>query len=672
MFAFGFRRGSMMLSLLLTAMCLTASGASVAGPSADGPVVSKNVQDDGLVRDSAGRLAYTVMLYPESASSYPNSLTRGSHFPSYHKVQAVNEVRDIESYYGIHAIRMTSWVALSFTAFLTNEQAQVLARDPRVEKVYPDSIAKPSFNSLTDAGAVWNDYTSGGSVSSWGKMAVNPSTTQSAGTAYVYVLDGGVGQHQDLNVVEWVEPTHTYDCGTRAGANLDPCTVAKLKYMVGCYPHATAVAGIIGGKGIIGGRMTGSYGINPGVKIISVEVSDGGLVDNDHNCLIQGFKQHETTASGISSALDWIYSDTVSKNNPLTSVVNISSNWDPKSDSSNDIDLARTAMYTLANPPRGRGALIVQSAGNNYEDACKYAYNPNGGNVALTTDGIIVVSAVNTHDQPVIPLVSLGSTCNGTGNCGFWKDSAQFRRDHGSNYGPCVDMWAPGDGIYTTVPNPTTTLQQDSSIIYATYGFGSGTSFSAPEIAGLASLLIEQQTIIRPNGGQGAFTTGAEAAVRSLLKNLGSHDTCNGTCNTPVMMPTTNLQVRPATPYGELLITYHYTSPPQKFVNTLLLNGFAMGPTDYYTQSQSAIRAYGQTTAPQLGLYWNFASTGTLPYGCTVTRNLQPTGTATPMVSNQTQAAGPDDEELWNPSANGSMTWTVNSTCLPSGIRVTQ
>jgi serine protease len=49
-----------------------------------------------------------------------------------------------------------------------------------------------------------------------------------------------------------------------------------------------------------------------------------------------------------------------------------------------------------------------------------------------------------------------------------------------SNYGSWVDISAPGEGLYSTIPNSTT----------GTYGFKSGTSMATPMVAGLAALML--------------------------------------------------------------------------------------------------------------------------------------------------------------------------------------
>jgi len=615
------------------------------------------LDEDRVIRDENGRLDYIVELYPDTPSSYPSSLTRASHFDSYHKPQAVNVVTDMESFHSIQAHAMTSWSSVSFSAFLNDEQVQRISRDPRVAHIFLNQKLDFSFNSLSDAGATWTDQVSGSQVNSWGKVAIsNPSPpTLSKGKVLVYVVDAGVGQHQELNTIEWVNPSYlSHTCGTRAGVRA--CTSTDWQYLVGCYPHATAVAGVIGAKGIV------TQGINPNVQIISVAVS---LYAPNTLCMPTG-----PTTQILKSALDWVAND-ITQNNAggLTSVVNVSINWSPNDPNDKNGTYkagVETDMQALGSPASGPGALVVQAAGNYYQDACAHAYARPGGAAVSATDGIMVVGALNTHGQPVVPLTTFPDPVTQTGNpprpqngpWGFWKDAAQFDYDFGSDYGGCVDTWAPGDGIYVPMANPTFRNVAGHYQVgnvptpYADYGFGSGTSFAAPHIAGLASMLIEQQQLKTPAG-----IYGVEYTIRKLAYSLGSVDTCNGGCNPSlsILTPTTNLARPTAHPYGEFLLTVQ--SSPAAYS----INGFNV--ESYYTQARLGITSYSPMT-------WSFNSTGKAPYGCTVTRGLLPAGApVVTMVSNQKSGASVAPES-WDPADNGSQIWAVGSTCFPYGMRV--
>jgi len=602
--------------------------------------------DDRIVRSADGRIDYIVELDPEAPAAYPKSLIRLTHFAPHHKPQVVNVVADLEVAYGIKAHNMTSWSSTSFTAFLDDRERAALARDWRVARILPNRNLVFSFNSLSDAGAVWNDQVVGSEVKSWGKMAVNSSSTTSTGTALVYVIDAGVGQHQDLNVVEWVNGRTGFKCGTRPGAGVSACTPAQMPSVVGCYTHSTALAGIIGAKT----NSSGTQGIDPGVKIISVAASEAAP-DTTNMCLPVGID-----ISTLKSSVDWVMSDISTFNAAgLTSVVNISVNWGPSSGP----NLLEQDMHTLASARPG--ALIVQSAGNQFQTACSHAYAGTGASpwtAASTTDGIMVVGAFNTHGQAVVPLTYFQTQF---GSFGFWKQAAQFGFDRGSNYGTCVDIWAPGDGIYMPVANPDTTSPQNGNTVYATYGFGSGTSFAAPHVAGLAAKLIETSSLTTP--------AAVETAARNISYTLGAFDSAN------VAMKWATLNAlpsnAPSTPYGELYIGAYYN----KVVNGTTrrtfnesVNGFA--PPNY-TQAHYGIAANEAFRVA-------FNSRGTSPYGCNVDRELVPYGSPITVGTSNLQTYNivgnpptslPPVSDDWNPANNGSEVWAVSSTCFPYGTR---
>ena len=97
------------------------------------------------------------------------------------------------------------------------------------------------------------------------------------------------------------------------------------------------------------------------------------------------------------------------------------------------------------------GVTVVASAGNDATNSC--VLSPSG------VDGVITVGASDEWD--VVP---------------FW-----------SNYGPCVDIYAPGNNIISAGKRDDTR-----------YVVASGTSQSAPMVAGVAALYLQMQPALKP------------------------------------------------------------------------------------------------------------------------------------------------------------------------------
>jgi len=178
-------------------------------------------------------------------------------------------------------------------------------------------------------------------------------------------------------------------------------------------------------------------GVSPGVPLVGVKVL---------NCRGSG------TTSGVIAGVDW-----VAANSPGPSVANMSLGGG-----------ASTALDTAVQNLALSGVPVALAAGNEAKDACTTSPARAG-----TAAGVITTAATDSADR-----------------------EASF-----SNFGRCVDIWAPGVSVLSTSKNGgTTTL--------------SGTSMASPHVAGAAALVV--------SGSPAATPTQVEDSLKSRDVSTGT------------------------------------------------------------------------------------------------------------------------------------------------------
>jgi subtilisin family serine protease len=152
-------------------------------------------------------------------------------------------------------------------------------------------------------------------------------------------------------------------------------------------------------------------------------------------------------ASDLIAGVDW-----VTQHASYPAVINLS--YDGSLDSIADA-LSRAIQ---------KGITVVKAAGNEHESACT-----DEGNVA---SGVIAVGATDSSDQ----------------------------RSSFSDYGPCISIFAPG-----------VSMSLAWWVTANSYATVSGTSFSAPLVAGVAAAMLGQDKYLRPHQVKGYLQTSAFA-----------------------------------------------------------------------------------------------------------------------------------------------------------------
>ena len=136
------------------------------------------------------------------------------------------------------------------------------------------------------------------------------------------------------------------------------------------------------------------------------------------------------------------------------------------------------ALDDAVNNSAASGIFYSIVAGNEGADACKSSPARAG---AGTDNGIATVAATNKQDAEP-----------------YW-----------SNYGSCVDIWAPGTGVLSTKKGGGTTKM-------------SGTSQAAPHVGGGAALYLSKNTAASPATVEGKLTSSAKTTASTSSKDGAS------------------------------------------------------------------------------------------------------------------------------------------------------
>jgi aqualysin 1 len=234
-----------------------------------------------------------------------------------------------------------------------------------------------------------------------------------------YIIDTGVdASHADLNVVNHVNPSGA------GGGNTD------------CNGHGTHVAGTVAARD----NTQDVVGVAPGAPITGVKVL---------GCNGSG------TTSGVIAGINWVTSQVIGPDGIAGTAD------DDKKPAIANMSLGGGTSQAEDDAVRksaDSGVFYSIAAMNNGANACNYSparagRTKNADGTWNKDNGIMTVAATNSSNEEA-----------------SW-----------SNYGPCVDIWAPGVNVKSTKLGGGTTLM-------------SGTSMAAPHVGGGGALYLSSHT----------------------------------------------------------------------------------------------------------------------------------------------------------------------------------
>lgn len=444
--------------------------------------------------------------------------------------------RQLSAQYGGTVLGVWKHAVKGFWIEMPAANAERLATDRRVEKMETDAVVHTSGSGVQNTGP--SNPPPGGQTTwpyandpLWHLTRIshrepNPALKQYAyrhdGTGVtVYLVDAGVwANHQEFSHPGRIAVTEGHNAGLTptkhefvgkkvlpvpiepddSFAN-DPCSGDERFPSNGHISHGTACAGLVVG------RYTG---VAKGVDLVPVTAI---------SCL-RG--ENVATSALWISALDWVLGEIrKADNNPAVNpaVVSMSTFRFTEGPISNvvnrrcgtgkddclampDLSVLEEIVHQIVQA----GVPVIVSANNQGDDAC------------LTTPARLSARGGFRIGGTRTGVISVGATTP--------ADTRREATPEASNYGQCVDIWAPGENI--VVPEPVLEAQPVGSpkpvfTAYRTAAF-TGTSFSAPIVAGVVARMMEEDPTLYSVPAQTAARVLARLqanATRLTANNLG-------------------------------------------------------------------------------------------------------------------------------------------------------
>ena len=459
-----------------------ASTSLVAAPyvRADRPIIDK----DGLVKVIIDFAFDAHLKYPGVLPAQPERGSNEKPKEFFQTQKTLALVADYETRYGFKRLGMTSWVGNSVTAYLPAETIAKLTTDPLVAQLSDDSYS--NLSQIPSGG--WGNSSSGNEWTSWGHQAVNGKVSIGNTGRKIYIIDSGVAFHDDLPLMT----RRNVACGGSGTAceQINPA----LWPGVGCYAHATHVAGIIGAIANNDKTIKGVYAGFPNLVSLAVTERQGASYCGDM-----------IAESAVGYALDYIAYD-ATQNNPgrLVHIATMSINtggtgFNVQGQAQANWQKVKSLTTTIWSygVPILPGVFFVQSAGNYpdigvvpHDGVCQTAYRPDSAATsALPDDGVMVVSASHNDGGAVtITNLRLFSTYTGSPSLPDYDlpsitfPYSQTSTTSASYVGQCTDIYAPGNLILSTwgmhvKQSPTDNARPTVSSTLASVSYSGSVSF---------------------------------------------------------------------------------------------------------------------------------------------------------------------------------------------------
>jgi len=224
-------------------------------------------------------------------------------------------------------------------------------------------------------------------------------------------------------------------------------------------------------------------------------------------------------------------------------------------------------QWILANHLAGEKAVVNMSIG--FDASAK---SIDSDITALLAEGVVVVAAAGNDG---------GSSCNTTpagtpGTISVGAIDRSSKEAYYSNFGDCVDIFAPGSEVLSAWPKNGSTLNN------STYYLETGTSMAAPHVSGVAALLLVGRTI----------TSTTPSEIWALLKN-------SSTCDVVTYYDTTRGDA--AQTSNRILNNGSAAGPackPSSVTATVASHSTALTWTEPASPNGSAVTGYTATLSP--------------------------------------------------------------------------